>query len=97
MRALHCSTLHWAARCFVLGRYRVQALASQGDLLLRGLSQMKPKVSNINVEQWTANRAVCSPNLGSCLAGKEMSNSMPSLLETLRAAAAAAEEKVIFH
>lgn len=55
---------------------------------------MKPKVSNINVEQWTANRAVCAPSLVTCAAGKEKTSSMPSLLETLRAAAAAAEEKV---
>ena len=56
---------------------------------------MKPKVSNINVEQWTANRAVCSTNQKPCSAGKDKTSSMPSLLETLRAAAAAAEEKAI--
>lgn len=55
---------------------------------------MKPKVSNINVEQWTANRAVCLQPSETRLAGKDRASSTPSLLETLRAAAAAAEEKV---
>lgn len=59
---------------------------------------MKSQSSGIRVEQWTAASAqahIPAPADHACDDGEKCVPSIPSLLETLRAAAAAAAEKVM--